>query len=154
AGHELNNPLAVIVGRAQLLLVRESDPASIRSLRAILTHAQRAHRIRPRLLTPAQRAHRILRDLMFFARTPEPRPRFCQVDEIVRNCVRDLRETAEERGVRLVAEARGVEAKVWSDPDALRHVTEILLRNALEATPKGGTVQLTVHGSGESLAWT
>ena len=36
AGHELNNPLAVIVGRAQLLLARESDPAASRMLRAIL----------------------------------------------------------------------------------------------------------------------
>jgi signal transduction histidine kinase len=139
AGHELNNPLAVIVGRAQLLLVRESDPAAIRSLRAILTQGQRAHRI--------------LRDLMYFARPPEPRPRYCQPEEIVRNCVRDLRDNAEERGVRLVAEARGTEARVWADPDALRHLTEVLVRNALEATPGGGTVQVTTTASVESLSW-
>src|SRR5262249_20675650 len=53
AGHELNNPLAVIVGRAQLLLARENNPQAVRSLRAILTQAQRAHRI--------------LRDLMYVA---------------------------------------------------------------------------------------
>jgi signal transduction histidine kinase len=140
AGHELNNPLAVIVGRAQLLLVRETDPASIRSLRAILTQAQRAHRI--------------LRDLMYFVRPPEPRPRHCQPEEIVRNCFRDLRENAEERGVRLAAEARGTETKVWADPDALRHLTEILVRNALEATPSGGTIQVTTTASVESLSWT
>jgi signal transduction histidine kinase len=130
----------VIVGRAQLLLVHETDPASLRSLRAILTQAQRAHRI--------------LRDLMYFARTPDSRPRFCQFDEIVRNCLRDLRESAEERGVRLLAEARGLETKVWADPDALRHLTEILLRNALEATPKGGIVRLTTTGAPEALTWT
>jgi signal transduction histidine kinase len=128
AAHELNNPLAVIVGRAQLLLARTTDPGAQRSLRAILTQAQRAHRI--------------LRDLMLFARPPEPRPRFCQPEEIVRNCVRELKEYAEERGVRLATEARESDAKVWADPDALRHLTEVLLRNALEATPKGGTVQL------------
>ena len=33
AGHELNNPLAVIVGRAQLLLARADDPEVARSLR-------------------------------------------------------------------------------------------------------------------------
>jgi signal transduction histidine kinase len=145
AGHELNNPLAVIVGRAQLLLARTTDAGAIRSLRAILTQAQRAHRI--------------LRDLMFFARPPEPRPRFCQPEEIVRNCVRDLKEQADESGVRLIAEARGSDAKVWADPDALRHVTEALLRNALEATPKGGSVQVTTttatspSGAPESLSW-
>jgi signal transduction histidine kinase len=139
AGHELNNPLAVIVGRAQLLLVRETDPAAIRSLRAILTQAQRAHRI--------------LRDLMYVARPPEPRPRYCQLEEVVRNCVRDLRDSADERGVRLAAEARGPELKVWADPDALRHLTEILVRNALEATPKGGSVQLTTTGSPDAVSW-
>jgi signal transduction histidine kinase len=145
AGHELNNPLAVIVGRAQLLLACTTDPGAVRSLRAILTQAQRAHRI--------------LRDLMFFARPPEPRPRFCQPEEIVRNCLRDLREFADERGVRLGAEARPSEPKVWADPDALRHLTEVLLRNALEATPKGGGVQVTtttsttVEGAPEALSW-
>jgi signal transduction histidine kinase len=145
AGHELNNPLAVIVGRAQLLLARTTDAGAIRSLRAILTQAQRAHRI--------------LRDLMFFARPPEPRPRFCQPEEIVRHCVRDLKEQAEESGVRLIAEARGPDLKVWADPDALRHVTEALLRNALEATPKNGSVQVTTTiasssaGAPESLSW-
>ena len=64
AGHELNNPLAVIVGRGQLLLARTTDPETVRSLRAIITQAQRAHRI--------------LRDLMYVARPPEPRPRPCQ----------------------------------------------------------------------------
>ena len=117
----------------------------IRSLRAILTQAQRAHRI--------------VRDLMYVARPPEPRPRFCQPEEIVRNCLRDLRDGADERGVRLVAEVRGPELKVWADPDALRHVAEVLLRNALEATPKGGTIQVTTAtaasaaGAAESLSW-
>src|SRR5262249_48317090 len=32
AGHELNNPLAVIVGRAQLLLAKETEPNAVRSL--------------------------------------------------------------------------------------------------------------------------
>ena len=56
AGHELNNPLAVIVGRAQLLLSRTDDPESARSLRIMLNQAGRAHRI--------------LRDLMFVGRPP------------------------------------------------------------------------------------
>ena len=56
SGHELNNPLAVIVGRAQLLLARTDDPETVRSLRIILSQAGRAHRI--------------LRDLMFVARPP------------------------------------------------------------------------------------
>ena len=57
AGHELNNPLAVILGRAQLLMARQADPDAVRSLKAIIAQAQRAHRI--------------LRDLMYVR--PPPR---------------------------------------------------------------------------------
>jgi signal transduction histidine kinase len=140
AGHELNNPLAVIVGRAQLLLVHETDPGAIRSLRAILTQAQRAHRI--------------LRDLMYVARPPELRPRFCQPEEIVRLCLRDVKAEAEARGIRLLIERDEPEAKVWADPDSLRHLAEILLRNALEATPKGGTIHWTSTHDARKLRWT
>jgi signal transduction histidine kinase len=140
AGHELNNPLAVIVGRAQLLLVRETDPAAVRSLRAILTQAQRAHRI--------------LRDLMYVARPPELRPRFCQPEEIVRLCLRDAKAEADARGIRLLTERGEPDARVWADPDALRHLAEILLRNALEATPKGGTIHWTSSHDARKLHWT
>jgi signal transduction histidine kinase len=139
AGHELNNPLAVIVGRAQLLLARTADAAANRSLRAIINQAQRAHRI--------------LRDLMYVARPPVPRPRICHLDEIVRHCLRDLKEAADEREIRLVAEVRGIEPKVWADPDAIRHVMEISLRNALEATPSGGVVELTASSAADGLSW-
>ena len=44
---------------------REDDPVAVRSLRAIVAQAQRAHRL--------------LRDLMYVARPPEPRPRAAPV---------------------------------------------------------------------------
>ncbi len=141
AGHELNNPLAVIVGRAQLLLGRlEEDPDSTRSLRAIITQAQRAARI--------------LRDLMYVARTPEPRPRPCQPDEVVRACLRDLQTEAETRGVRIVSESRDPGLRVWTDPEPLRQLADILTRNALEATTTGGLVQFHSGGDTRSLRWT
>ena len=140
AGHELNNPLAVVVGRAQLLLGRVTDADSARSLRAILTQAQRAHRI--------------LRDLMYVARPPESRPRFCQPDEIVRASIRDAADEATERGVRLSADSLEHGRRVWADPDGLRHLADSLIRNALEATPKGGEVRFTSRGDGSTLRWT
>lgn len=137
AGHELNNPLAVIVGRAQLLMVRETDPKVLRSLRAILTQAQRAHRM--------------LRDLMYVARPPEPRPRFCSPDEIIRASVRDAGVDAEEREVRILAEPIEHGLRAWADPDGLRHVTDSLIRNALEATPRGGRVVVSTSGDATCL---
>jgi signal transduction histidine kinase len=140
AGHELNNPLAVIVGRAQLLLARTTDPDAVRSLRAILAQAQRAHRI--------------LRDLMFVARTPELRPRFCQPDEVVKASLRDLKTDADTRGVRLLLKGGDGAAKAWADPDALRHLADVLIRNALEATAEGGTIQFSSDGGSQEVRWT
>ena len=139
AGHELNNPLAVIVGRAQLLLAREDEPEAVRSLRAIIAQAQRAARI--------------LRDLMFVARPPEPRPRPCQPEEVVRACLRDLQSEADARGVRIVAESREPGLRVWTDPDPLRQLADILTHNALEASSSGGLVQFTTGGDSRALRW-
>jgi signal transduction histidine kinase len=129
AGHELNNPLAVIVGRAQLLLTRAQDPDSVRSLRAIVSQAQRAHRV--------------LRDMMYIARPPSPRPRPCQPDEVLRASVRDLKDEAEARGVRLAADWQSGPRLAWTDPDPLRLLADVLLRNALEASPPGSTVRVS-----------
>jgi len=140
AGHELNNPLAVIMGRAQLVLARSaSDPEASRSLRAIIAQAQRAHRI--------------LRDLMYVARPPEFRPRACQPDEIVRASLRDLQHEAEAQGVRLILDAQEAGPKVWADPEPLRQVADILTRNALEASSAGGTIRFSTVGDARNLRW-
>ncbi len=131
AGHELNNPLAVILGRAQILLGRTTDPEANRALRAIIAQAQRAHRI--------------LRDLMYVARPPAPRPRLAQPLEIVRASLRDLRGEAETRGLQLELQDSGSAGARAVDPDALRHLTDTLVFNALEASATGGTIRVGVR---------
>lgn len=138
AGHELNNPLAVILGRAQLLLPKVEEPDDVRSLRVIIGQAQRAHRI--------------LRDLMYVARPPQPRPRLCRPDDLVRNAVRDVKTEAEARGIRITTEVRDPVPVAWADPDPFRHAIDVLLRNALEATPAGGTIRLTTSRVGDRLS--
>ena len=139
AGHELNNPLAVIVGRAQLLLARSDDPETVRSLRIILGQAGRAHRI--------------LRDLIFVARPPAPRPRPCRPAELLRACLRDLQEECSARGIRLVSEIDESAPAGSIDPDALRHLAETLVRNAIQATPAGGKIVVRSNVRGDELSW-
>jgi signal transduction histidine kinase len=139
AGHELNNPLAVIVGRAQLLLARAEDPEVARSLRIIMGQAQRAHRI--------------LRDLMFVARPPAPHRRRCQPPELLESLVAEFERDSQARGVRLHAELDDSTPETWGDADGLRHLAEILLRNALQAASPGGRIVIrSSHNDGE-LVW-
>jgi signal transduction histidine kinase len=139
AGHELNNPLAVVVGRAQLLLARTDDPEMTRSLRIILNQAGRAHRI--------------LRDLMFVARPSAPERRPCRPPELLLASVRDFQDECRARGIRLAVEIDESSPPISSEPEALRHLAEILLRNAVEATPSGGTIQVRSFLQGGELLW-
>jgi len=139
AGHELNNPLAVIVGRAQLLLARTEDPETARSLRIMINQAGRAHRI--------------LRDLMFVARPPVPRRRNCRPSELLRTCVRDFQDECATRGIRLTSELDESVPAAWTDPDGLRHLADILIRNAIQATPAGGKIQVRSCVQGDELLW-
>jgi len=139
AGHELNNPLAVIVGRAQLLLARTEDPETARSLRIMINQAGRAHRI--------------LRDLMFVARPPVPRRRNCRPSELLRNCLRDFQDECAARGIRITSEIDESVPAAWTDPDGLRHLADILIRNAIQATPAGGKIQVRSCVQGDELLW-
>ncbi len=139
AGHELNNPLAVIVGRAQLLLARTDDPETARSLRIMINQAGRAHRI--------------LRDLMFVARPPVPRGRNCRPSELLRICLRDFQDEFAARGIRLTSELDESGPAAWTDPDGLRHLAEILIKNAIQATPAGGKIQVRSCVQGDELLW-
>ncbi len=139
AGHELNNPLAVIVGRAQLLLSRTDDAETARSLRIMINQAGRAHRI--------------LRDLMFVGRPPARRPRSCRPSELLRESVRDFQEECTTKGIRLSSEIDEAGPAAWSDPDALRHLADIFIRNAVQATPSGGKIQVGSQVQKDELLW-
>jgi signal transduction histidine kinase len=139
AGHELNNPLAVIQGRAQILRGRTKDPEARKALDTIVAQAQRAHRM--------------LRDLMYVARPPLPREQACRPDSLLESVLEDLRPEAERRGVRLVPRVLKLREPMTSDPDALLHLAEVLIRNALEATPAGGFVEVIAHSRPDAVRW-
>ena len=114
AGHEINNPVATIVGRAQLLLKDEIDPNRRRSLATI---AAQALRIRD-----------MIGDLMLFARPPQPQPARCDLVEIVREVLAPL---AEEFPALTFAATGPVIA--FADPLQVAVAIETLVRNAAHA---------------------
>jgi two-component system NtrC family sensor kinase len=124
AGHEINNPLAVISGQAQYLLGHEADPNRQRSLQTIIGQA---HRI-----------HQILLDLMQFARPTPPRKDIVNLPGLLREVTGSLTDLATERRVRLVCPDPEPTPSLSADLTHLRAALTCLVRNAIEAAPAEG----------------
>jgi signal transduction histidine kinase len=128
AGHEINNPLAVIAGRAQLLARDEADPERRRELVLIRTQALRVHEM--------------IADLMLFARPPEPRFERCDVSQLLDELVAELRPQAAERQTSIQYEAGDGPLAIQADPVQLKVALRAVCENALQALGRGGRIEL------------
>ena len=124
AGHEINNPLAVISGQAQYLAGHETDPERNKSLQTIVNQAQRIHQI--------------LIGLMQFARPPAPQKQYVDANGLVRAVVESLQEPAHEREVKLVCPEPPAGLEIHADGGQIRLALAGLLRNAVEAASAEG----------------
>lgn len=132
AGHEINNPVATILGRAQLLLKSESDSSRRRALAAI---ASQALRIRD-----------MIGDLMLFARPPEAQPAWADLARIAAEVCAPLAERASDVGASLRLEpADGV--PVFADALQIAVALTAVVENALNAVNRGGTITVYIDGS-------
>ncbi len=130
AGHEINNPLATIVGRAQALLKHEDDPGRRQSLATI---AAQAFRIRD-----------MIGDLMVIARPPAPIVERLVLNDAVAAGVAPFRDAALERSCSLTFEAEKT-VFATADPTQLNVVLSELVRNSLNAVgPSGGAIRISV----------
>lgn len=127
AGHEINNPVATIVGYVQQLLPGESDPDRILALQTI---GAQAYRIRD-----------MIGDVMLFARPPQPRPVSVDLSAIARDVIAVFVDEAESRAVTLENQTNA-ELPILADATQLRVLLSELLRNALLASSPGGRIVL------------
>jgi signal transduction histidine kinase len=131
AGHEINNPLAVISGQAQYLLNHEPEPARQRALQTIIGQA---HRI-----------HQILNGLMQFARPPGPQKQMLDVPGLVREVAASLDELAAQRRVRVSCPQPDYPLSLYADPAQVATALAGLLRNAIEAAPADGWAEVRLE---------
>jgi signal transduction histidine kinase len=125
AAHELNNPLAVVSGRSQLLMNRISDEEVRAALEVI--HKQ------------AHRCSEIVSELMSFAKPNPPQPESIKLAGLISR-LKD-RWTAKYRLETDQIEVRIEEpdATVWADPSHLTEVFDEIVANAAAAMePEGG----------------
>ena len=136
AGHEINNPLAIIGGRVQLLLREIEHPEHRRQLGVIAAQVKRAYEM--------------IADIRFFARPPQPEWSTFNLTEELQTLVAEQTPLMTEAGVTFQADIEPIKAgikrsemTVYSDPVLLHVAVSILCNNARESVQlTGGTVWL------------
>ena len=132
AAHELNNPLTVISGRAQLLKARLDNPTDVQCLAAILD--------------AAHRASEIITDLMRFSEPVVAAPQALALQVLLPALAAELRGELADR--RLLLNLPPDLPAVRCDPKHLRSTIVELIRNAVDATSAAtGIIEVKAEGS-------
>ncbi|MGB6043634.1 MAG: HAMP domain-containing sensor histidine kinase [Pirellulales bacterium] len=138
AGHEINNPLGSIAGRAQLLIRDEDDADRRRTLAKINSQAFRAHEM--------------ISDMMLFAKPPEPVREPVDLGRIAKDVVEGLREAAEQRNTALDQKGPDEPVILEADRTQISVALRAMCLNAIEALGGGGRVEVRIGWSGEGAA--
>jgi len=136
AGHEINNPLAVIAGRAQLLLREETDPERRRTF-ALMN-------------TQAKRVYEMIADMMLFARPPKPKFEQVELIGLIDQVVDALRPDMTEQAVTLSRVGDDGPITIEADPTQLHVALRAMCRNSLEAIGHDGRIEIDANESGDN----
>jgi signal transduction histidine kinase len=140
AGHEINNPLAVIAGRAQLLLRDEADPERRRDL--ALMNAQ------------AMRVTEMIADLRFFASPPELERQVLDLAALVGRVIDEVQPLAARQETIVVFGEGPSTLRVEADSVQLTVAIRALCQNALDALGRRGCIEIAVNGDGNEASIT
>ena len=140
--HEIGSPLQVLEGRLSALQRElQGQPASLRLVSIALEQTQRITRVVSQLLSVAR---------------PAAATSFeCDPARAAITIAEFLEIEAKRRGIKLNVDVASAPGRIPVQADHISQVVLNLLRNALEATPRGGEVRLSIASepsTAESLA--
>ncbi len=141
ASHELRAPLTLI--RASAEVAQRTAPAGDGEWQTLIGD----------VLQESDHMSRLVEDLLLLSRLDSGRIELAHVPVALADLLEDVR-----RQVGRVAAVHGVElttgettGRAWGDPVRLRQVLLILLDNALQHTPSGGSIQLSASAQGKQV---
>ena len=133
--HGIGNPLSSIRAAAQVAMLdakAETDPEHIQKTSANLQ----------RIMEQVDRVQKRMQGLLNFAKPMEPHPAPVEINLLVHDVVDILRPRFADAGVRTKLELAPNIPKLTLDANQAEQVLMGLVTNALEATPKDGTVTI------------
>lgn len=134
AGHEINNPLASILGQTQILLKSEQ---STERKQAFETIGAQAWRVRD-----------MIGNSMLFARPPQPQKSHINLVEVVQQTLKPFHKSAAEAGVEIHFATTADVIEVFADRTQLNTLIAQLVRNAIESlrgADQDGNVSVTLR---------
>ncbi|MCK5173982.1 MAG: HDOD domain-containing protein [Planctomycetes bacterium] len=132
AGHELNNPLAVISGRAQLLVEGETDKKKKDILKQIQDRTNEMSDI--------------VSDLMAFAQPKQPAPKTVAVKSLIEDAIKQTAKLHKIKKLQPELTAIGDLPEVYADPDQIVASLTGILSNALDSYEEAAG-PITIDGS-------
>ena len=136
AAHEMNNPLAVISGRSQLLAMQLTDPKQKHA--ASLIYDQ-SHRL-----------SEIITELMDFAKPVPPKPAVCEIADLVGRAIHDAK-LLDETPDRDIEVTIGDVPQVEVDPEQVSAALREVIGNSIQAT-EDGAGRIDVHAAFDALS--
>jgi len=127
--HEIRNPLFAIGGFANQLLRTVAEPAAREKIEIIIEESKRLDSI--------------LKSILTFARPVESGPGVTDLNQIVRDTMELMGMACEGQDIKSVLELAAELPLVKADPELIKQCLINLVKNSVEAMPKGG--QLTVR---------
>ena len=135
--HELNNPLSVISGRAQLLAEAETDPKKKQSLKQIHENASEASAI--------------VEELMSFAEPPQPRPAQTDIKQMLDEAIQLASQKTNVKQINTQIEVAKDVKTVFVDSGQIVSAIANVICNALESyTDEVGQIRITVDADENS----
>jgi len=131
AAHEINNPLAIVSGRVQLLLKMESEDAKKRHLDMIKSQCDRMSHI--------------IADTLTFARPEKPVIKSAPIAEILDAAISLVEGDAAAKHLRIVKQIPDRVASVAADAAKLEQAFRNILANAIDASPPNQDITVSVQ---------
>jgi signal transduction histidine kinase len=141
ASHELNTPVTVVLGLAELWKMTLGETASI----AERAWVDRIHSAGKRLASTVERMLKLLKNDQV---APSIDFGMVELEPLIRRSITDLQPFLTARGQEIMVKVEPDLGSAEVDPSKVSDVLTNLIVNAIKFTPDGGTIQIEAAGEG------